>query len=83
MRLLNQSAGVRKLEESGIPPHLLLRLRHQLKRPHGMILVTGPTGSGKTTTLYGALNELNTSGKKSLLRKIRWNTGFHGSIRCK
>lgn len=64
MRLLNQSAGVRKLEESGIPPHLLLRLRHQLKRPHGMILVTGPTGSGKTTTLYGALNELNTSGKK-------------------
>lgn len=64
MRLLNQTSGVRRLEESGIPEHLLQRLRHQLKRPHGMILVTGPTGSGKTTTLYGALNELNDPGKK-------------------
>ncbi|WP_117236074.1 GspE/PulE family protein [Vibrio maerlii] len=64
MRLLNQSAGVRKLEESGLPAHLLVRLRTQLKRPHGMILVTGPTGSGKTTTLYGALSELNIPGKK-------------------
>ncbi|WP_070963197.1 GspE/PulE family protein [Vibrio sonorensis] len=64
MRLLNQSAGVRRLEESGIPPLLLERLRRQLKRPHGMILVTGPTGSGKTTTLYGALNELNEPSKK-------------------
>ncbi|ATC56489.1 MULTISPECIES: GspE/PulE family protein [Vibrio] len=64
MRLLNQSSGVRKLEESGIPDGILQRLRHQLKRPHGMILVTGPTGSGKTTTLYGALSELNVPGKK-------------------
>ncbi|CAH8207897.1 GspE/PulE family protein [Vibrio aestuarianus] len=64
MRLLNQSSGVRKLEESGIPDDLLKRLRRQLKRPHGMILVTGPTGSGKTTTLYGALSELNVPGKK-------------------
>ncbi|MCE7604298.1 GspE/PulE family protein [Vibrio fluvialis] len=64
MRLLNQTSGVRKLEESGIPDDLLVRLRRQLKRPHGMILVTGPTGSGKTTTLYGALSELNTPGKK-------------------
>ncbi len=64
MRLLNQSSGVRKLEESGIPDDILQRLRHQLKRPHGMILVTGPTGSGKTTTLYGALSDLNVPGKK-------------------
>nr|WP_216612235.1 GspE/PulE family protein [Vibrio sp. RE86] len=64
MRLLNQSSGVRKLDESGIPSHLLERLRRQLRRPHGMILVTGPTGSGKTTTLYGALSELNEPGKK-------------------
>ncbi|UAB69908.1 Flp pilus assembly complex ATPase component TadA [Vibrio sp. SCSIO 43132] len=64
MRLLNQSAGVRKLDESGLPEDLLLRLRQQLRRPHGMILVTGPTGSGKTTTLYGALSELNEPGKK-------------------
>ncbi|ROV61876.1 type II/IV secretion system protein [Vibrio ponticus] len=64
MRLLNQSSGVRKLEESGLPPELLSRLRKQLRRPHGMILVTGPTGSGKTTTLYGALSELNEPSKK-------------------
>ncbi|PFG55199.1 MSHA biogenesis protein MshE [Vibrio sp. ES.051] len=64
MRLLNQSTGLRPLEESGLPPELLARLRRQLSRPHGMILVTGPTGSGKTTTLYGALSELNQPGKK-------------------
>ncbi|MGF1909084.1 Flp pilus assembly complex ATPase component TadA [Vibrio kasasachensis] len=64
MRLLNQSSGLRGLEESGLPPELLTRLRSQLRRPHGMILVTGPTGSGKTTTLYGALSELNEPGKK-------------------
>ncbi|HCG7136219.1 TPA: type II/IV secretion system protein [Vibrio parahaemolyticus] len=64
MRLLNQSSGLRPLDESGLPPELLARLRRQLSRPHGMILVTGPTGSGKTTTLYGALSELNEPGKK-------------------
>jgi len=64
MRLLDQTTGVRKLEESGLPKDLLERFRHQLKRPHGMILVTGPTGSGKTTTLYGALSELNDASKK-------------------
>ena len=64
MRLLNQTTGIRSLEYSGIPDHLLVRLRKQLSRLHGMILVTGPTGSGKTTTLYGALSELNQPSKK-------------------
>ena len=64
MRLLNQSAGIRPLDEAGLPADMLEKLRHQLHRPHGMILVTGPTGSGKTTTLYGALSELNQPGKK-------------------
>lgn len=59
MRLLDQSAGLLTLEQTGMPPALLQRFRTLLKRPHGMILVTGPTGSGKTTTLYGALSELN------------------------
>lgn len=59
MRLLDQSAGLLTLEQTGMPPNLLRRLRTLLNRPHGMILVTGPTGSGKTTTLYGALSELN------------------------
>ena len=59
MRLLDHSAGLLRLEDTGMPEHLLQRFRRQLKRPHGMIVVTGPTGSGKTTTLYGALSELN------------------------
>lgn len=64
MRLLNQSSGIQELDHSGLSPDLLARFRRQLHRPHGMILVTGPTGSGKTTTLYGALQELNQPGKK-------------------
>ncbi|UKA06575.1 GspE/PulE family protein [Photobacterium damselae] len=64
MRLLDQSAGILSLDQVGMPAEILTRFRRQLKRLHGMILVTGPTGSGKTTTLYGALNELNLPGKK-------------------
>ncbi|MDR9424116.1 MAG: GspE/PulE family protein [Marinobacter sp.] len=59
MRLLDQSQGTLNLDSTGMPPELLERFRKLIKRPHGMILVTGPTGSGKTTTLYGALTELN------------------------
>lgn len=59
MRLLNQSNGLLTLESTGMPVNLLARFRQELHQPHGMIIVTGPTGSGKTTTLYGAINELN------------------------
>ena len=64
MRLLDQSAGVFSLERTGMPAELLARLRILLQRPHGIVLVTGPTGSGKTTTLYGGLSELNSPEKK-------------------
>ncbi len=64
MRLLDQSSGILDLEQVGLPPALLRRFRQQLHQPHGLVLVTGPTGSGKTTTLYGALNELNSKEKK-------------------
>ncbi len=64
MRLLDQSSGILQLEHVGMPPSLLRRFRQQLHQPHGLVLVTGPTGSGKTTTLYGALNELNSEEKK-------------------
>ena len=64
MRLLDQSAGLLSFDETGMPKHLIDRLRHQISRPHGMVLVTGPTGSGKTTTLYAALSELNKSSQK-------------------
>ena len=64
MRLLDQSAGTENLDQLGLPDDLLVRLRDLIHRPYGLILVTGPTGSGKTTTLYAALRELNEPGKK-------------------
>jgi len=59
MRLLDQTKGALDLESLGMPPELLHRFRKNFHLPNGMILVTGPTGSGKTTTLYAALSELN------------------------
>ncbi|MFQ6371859.1 GspE/PulE family protein [Shewanella sp. YIC-542] len=64
MRLLDQSAGLLTLNETGMPAAMLARVRRQIQRPHGMLLVTGPTGSGKTTTLYGILSELNKAESK-------------------
>ena len=64
MRLLDQSGGLLKLDYIGMPAVILERFRGFIHQPHGIVLVTGPTGSGKTTTLYGALNELNSSEKK-------------------
>jgi MSHA biogenesis protein MshE len=60
MRLLDQSGGVRTFDELGMPDAIEQRVQRLIQRPHGMLLVTGPTGSGKTTTLYAALNALNT-----------------------
>ncbi len=59
MRLLDQKGGVQQLENVGMQPALLARFRRLIAHPNGLVLVTGPTGSGKTTTLYGALTELN------------------------
>jgi MSHA biogenesis protein MshE len=64
MRLLAQNTGLLQLDKLNMPPRLLERFRHAIHRPSGIVLVTGPTGSGKTTTLYAALNELNTQEKK-------------------
>ena len=64
MRLLDQSESSLKLKTLGMPQDLLERFRHLIRRPHGIVLVTGPTGSGKTTTLYAALNELNSPERK-------------------
>lgn len=64
MRLLIQNTSGFSLEKLGMPSDMLARFRKLIHRPSGMVLVTGPTGSGKTTTLYAALNELNSTSNK-------------------
>jgi len=59
LRLLDKQAGRLELSRLGMPEDILRNLRHLLGKPHGILLVTGPTGSGKTTSLYAALNSLN------------------------
>ena len=64
MRLLNQGGTTLRLDAIGMPMKLVERFRDIVARPNGLVLVTGPTGSGKTTTLYSALAELNSTEKK-------------------
>jgi MSHA biogenesis protein MshE len=64
MRLLNRESGLLGLDTLGMPAAMLERFRGIIQRVSGMVLVTGPTGSGKTTTLYAALNELNSPSRK-------------------
>jgi MSHA biogenesis protein MshE len=66
MRLLDQSNNLMTLEQLGMPAGMLAKFRGLIERPAGMVLVTGPTGSGKTTTLYSALSYLNRSDTKIL-----------------
>ena len=60
MRVLNPEATMVSYKELGIHPKLLARLETEIRRPNGMLLTTGPTGSGKTTTLYSFLREIHT-----------------------
>ena len=64
MRLLDQTGGVRDMDQLGMSDTMRARVEALVQRPHGMFLVTGPTGSGKTTTLYAALKLLNTPENK-------------------
>src|SRR5215831_15399920 len=66
LRILDQSHLALDFAALGFEENLIQGFRAELERPHGIILVTGPTGSGKTTTLYTALTELNAPGKKLL-----------------
>jgi len=60
MRLLKKTGGIPTMQELGLRGRALKNLEEAILRPHGIILVTGPTGSGKTTTLYSVLNKINT-----------------------
>jgi len=64
IRLLDRTAGLMRLPELGMQQDDFAHFRRLITRPHGIILVTGPTGSGKTTTLYAALHEVYTPEKK-------------------
>jgi MSHA biogenesis protein MshE len=64
MRLLDQSGGILSMSALGMREQIRKRFEYLIARPHGLILVTGPTGSGKTTTLYAALTQLNQAEKK-------------------
>ena len=59
LRLLDKQAGRLDLEHLGMQPEIHNKIKQAIEKPHGIVLVTGPTGSGKTTTLYAALSEIN------------------------
>jgi type IV pilus assembly protein PilB len=59
MRILDQAKGVRKIDQIGLSPKNLEMLRKAIDRPYGLILITGPTGSGKSSTLYSILSEMD------------------------
>ncbi|HRQ66513.1 MAG TPA: ATPase, T2SS/T4P/T4SS family, partial [Xanthomonadaceae bacterium] len=66
LRLLDKQAGRLDLEKLGMDGSTLARIHELIHRPHGILLVTGPTGSGKTTTLYAALSRLNDASRNIL-----------------
>jgi type II secretory ATPase GspE/PulE/Tfp pilus assembly ATPase PilB-like protein len=77
IRILDQEKGVRKMEEIGLSSKNIEAIRRAIERPYGLVLITGPTGSGKSTTLYSMINELDREHKNvlSLEDPIEYNIG--------
>ncbi len=78
LRLLDRGAMLLGLDSLGMSPRDLVVMEGILARPHGIILVTGPTGSGKTTTLYGSLSQINDIGRKIITIEDPIEYQLHG-----
>ena len=82
MRLLDKERGLMSLEALGFEGHDRERFRSIISRPNGIVLVTGPTGSGKTTTLYAALQQLNRSDVKIITAEDPVEFNIRGINQC-
>ncbi|WP_449280337.1 GspE/PulE family protein [Limnoglobus roseus] len=82
IRVLDQSNVGLSLDRIGMPPQLLADFREVIKKPNGICLVTGPTGSGKTTTLYSALSELNDIETKIITTEDPVEYEIDGLVQC-
>lgn len=82
MRVLDKTVVSLDLNKIGMEPGLLSKFREIIKRPNGIVLVTGPTGSGKTTTLYSALNELNDITEKIITTEDPIEYDIDGLVQC-
>ena len=82
IRVLDRSNVGLDLDRIGMPPHILSQFRQVLKKPNGIVLVTGPTGAGKTTTLYSALSELNVITDKLITTEDPVEYEIDGLIQC-
>ena len=82
MRVLDRTVVALDLNKIGMDPTTLTRLRRMIKLPNGIVLVTGPTGSGKTTTLYSALNELNDTSTKIITSEDPIEYDIEGITQC-
>ncbi|MFY9253253.1 MAG: ATPase, T2SS/T4P/T4SS family [Fuerstiella sp.] len=82
MRVLDRTVVALDLNKIGMDPTTLSRFRRMIKLPNGIVLVTGPTGSGKTTTLYSALNELNEISTKVITSEDPIEYDIEGIMQC-
>lgn len=82
IRVLDKSSVGLQLDRIGMPPHILDNFRQVIKKPNGIVLVTGPTGSGKTTTLYSALSELNDIETKIITTEDPVEYEIDGLVQC-
>jgi type IV pilus assembly protein PilB len=82
IRVLDRTVVSLDLNKIGMPQELLAEFRQLIAKPNGIILVTGPTGAGKTTTLYSALNELNVISEKIITTEDPVEYDIDGIIQC-